>query len=213
MHPTLRFAIAAAVFTASACTWTQPEGAEPAIAGAELFRACTACHGHNGEGNAEVQAPSIAGLPQWYVETQLKKFRTGMRGAHPDDYEGLRMRPMSRQMMNPGEIAEVAKYVSSLSPVKSPHGLTGGDEKAGAASFAVCVACHGDHGQGNEQQHAPPLTKQPDWYLFAQLKKFKAGIRGQPSDTVGAGMRAMSLTLTDEKAMKNVVAYISTFNH
>jgi cytochrome c553 len=211
MHPTLRLGIAAAVFTASACTWTQPEGAQPALAGSELFRACTACHGHNGEGNAEIAAPSIAGLPQWYVEAQLKKFRTGLRGAHPDDYEGLRMRPMSRQMMNPGEVTEVAKYVSSLTPVKSPHALEG-DEKAGAAGFAVCVACHGAQGQGNEQVHAPPLTRQPDWYLYSSLKKFKAGIRGQPSDTIGAGMRAMSLTMTDEKTMKNVVAYISTFN-
>jgi cytochrome c553 len=204
----------AAAFTASACS-TKPDGAEPLLSGAELFRACTACHGYNGEGNATIQTPTIAGLPQWYIENQIHKFRTGLRGAHPDDYEGLRMRPMSRQMMNEAEIQQVAKYISSLPAQKPPHGIEGGtgDAAAGTATYAVCVACHGDHGQGNEQVHAPPLTKQPDWYLLASLKKFKAGIRGQPSDTIGSTMRAMSLTIPDEKAMKNVVAYIQTFPH
>jgi cytochrome c553 len=213
MHPSLRVGIAtAAVFLASACTCTKPDGAQPVLAGSELFRACTACHGEHGEGNAEIQAPSIAGLPQWYVEAQLHKFRAGLRGAHPDDYEGLRMRPMSRQMMNQGEVDQVSKYIASLTPVKSPHTVQGGDPQAGTATYAVCVACHGPQGQGNPQVHAPPLTVQPDWYLLHSLHKFHDGIRGQPSDQVGSTMRAMSLTMTDDKAMKNVVAYISTFN-
>ena len=49
------------MFLASACTCTKPDGAQPVLAGDELFRACTACHGAHGEGNAEIQAPSIAG--------------------------------------------------------------------------------------------------------------------------------------------------------
>jgi cytochrome c553 len=217
MHPTFRVGIAtAAVFLAlqlAGCTCTKPDGAQPVLSGAELFRACTACHGHNGEGNPTIQAPTIAGLPEWYVQAQLHKFRTGLRGAHPDDYEGLRMRPMSRQLYNQAEVDQVAKYISSMPAQKAAHGLEGGDAQAGTAGYAICVACHGDKGQGNPTVHGPPLTTQPDWYLFAQLKKFKAGIRGQPSDSVGSTMRAMSLTIPDEKAMKNVVAYIGTFNH
>ena len=47
----------------------------------------------------------------------------------------------------------------------------------------------------------------------AQLKKFKAGIRGaNPQDTNGNTMRAMSAIMVDEQMMKNVVAYVTTLN-
>ena len=87
----------------------------------------------------------------------------------------------------------------------------GGDATAGAGNYAVCTACHGPEGKGNEQLHAPPIAGQHDWYLVSQLKKFKAGIRGtNPKDITGGQMRPMSMTLADEQAMKNVVAHIST---
>ena len=48
----------------------------------QTFHLCTACHGAQGQGNPELKAPSIAGLPDWYVKNQLEKFRAGTRGAH-----------------------------------------------------------------------------------------------------------------------------------
>ena len=56
----------------------------------QLFQLCSACHGPQGHGNRELMAPAIAGLPEWYVVNQLKKFRNGGRGAHPADISGLR---------------------------------------------------------------------------------------------------------------------------
>ena len=41
---------------------------------------------------------AIAGQAQWYLEAQLVKFKNGVRGAHPDDMEGSRMRPMARTL-------------------------------------------------------------------------------------------------------------------
>ncbi|MBK7857517.1 MAG: c-type cytochrome [Archangiaceae bacterium] len=200
----------AAALSATACY--RPDGATATISGKEMFRACTSCHMDHGQGNPAIQAPAIAGLPDWYVESQITKFRTGVRGAHPDDYEGLRMRPMSRQMMNADEVKAVSAYVASLPPVKSEH-LVEGDAAAGAASYATCVACHGVRGEGNATTKGPPLAHQPDWYMLAQLKKFKAGVRGaNPNDTTGATMRAMSSILVDEQMMKNVVAYVATLN-
>jgi len=74
-----------------------------------------------------------------------------------------------------------------------------------------CAACHGADGKGNVQMNAPPLAGQHDWYLLAQLKKFKAGHRGlNPKDVTGGQMRPMAMTLADEQAMKNVVAHIQT---
>lgn len=202
---------ATALLLVTACI--QPDQGRPTLAGSELFKACASCHGDTGQGNATIAAPPIAGLPAWYVEAQLTKFRSGLRGYHPDDSEGLRMRPMSRQMMNEAEVKSVAAYVSTLTYVKAVASLESADAAAGAGSYATCLACHGDHAQGNEAMKAPPLAGQADWYLVSQLKKFKGGLRGAKADDVTGGqMRGMAATLADEQAIKNVVAHIGTFN-
>ncbi len=205
---TSAFAGLALVLALSGC---RPDGAKKTLPGVELYAACASCHGTDGFGQALVAAPSIAGLPAWYVEAQLVKFRSGIRGAHPDDLEGLRMRPMSRQMMDEGEVKAVAAYVASLTPMKQAPTLTGADAAAGAGSYATCQACHGVDGKGNEALKAPPIAGQYDWYLVSQLGKFRKGIRGaNPKDVTGGQMRPMSMTLADDQAVKNVVAHINT---
>lgn len=191
----------------------RPEGAKKTLPGQELFAACKSCHGADGYGQQNIAAPAIAGLPVWYVEAQLHKYRSGMRGNHPDDIEGLRMRPMSRQMMDEAELKAVAAYVASMPAKKMPSTLQGADATQGAAAYATCLACHGPDGKGNEALKAPPIAGQYDWYLVSQLKKFKSGVRGaMPGDVTGGQMRPMSMTLADEQAMKNVVAHISTLS-
>jgi cytochrome c oxidase subunit 2 len=187
--------------------------AEDANRGEVLFENCVACHGATGAGNEKLGAPSIAGLPKWYVEEQLRKFQTGARGAHPEDIEGLRMRPMSMTVLGDANLSAVAAYVASLPVTRSGTPVAGGDAEAGKNAYMVCVACHGQAGEGNETLRAPPLVQISDWYALRQLKKFKAGVRGtNPADTSGATMRPMSLTLADEQAMKNVLAYIRTLS-
>jgi len=179
--------------------------------GSDLYQSCKSCHGVRGEGLAYVAAPAIAGMPVWYLEGALHKFRTGLRGAHPDDFEGLRMRPMSRQLASEAEVQTVAAYIAAMPPVRAAPTLTGGDAKAGQAAYAVCQACHGPNGAGNVQLKAPPIAGQADYYLFSSLKKFKAGVRGTtPGDITGSQMRPMAMTLADEQAMKNVIAHIAT---
>ena len=68
--------------------------------GEALFDLCTQCHGPEGGGNEMALAPSIAGMTQWYVENQLHNFQKGIRGKHPDDVGGMRMRPMSLTLAN-----------------------------------------------------------------------------------------------------------------
>ncbi len=192
-------------------TGCPPAAAHTPQGGHDLYESCKSCHGVNGQGQQNLAAPAIAGLPKWYVSSALHKFRTGIRGAHPDDYEGLRMRPMSRQMASEAEIETISAYVAAMKPVRSPATLTGADAAAGQTSYAVCAACHGANGMGNELLKSPPIAGQADWYLLSSLKKFKAGVRGTaPGDVSGSQMRPMSMTLADEQAMKNVIAHIST---
>lgn len=194
----------------SACAEQAPVGVER---GEALFESCTACHGDQGQGNQEYGAPAIAGLDAQYVETQLEHFRAGARGAHPDDREGMRMRPMVQTLRHDGDLESVAAYVASLPAPRPDATLSGGDASRGQAIFATCAECHGADGAGNPERSAPRLAGSSDWYLLTQLTKFRAGIRGaDPRDATGATMRPMAMSLADEQAMRDVVAYIATLS-
>jgi cytochrome c553 len=85
------------------------------------------------------------------------------------------------------------------------------DAAAGAPLYAACASCHGSAAEGNEALGAPALAGQNDWYLFTQLKNFKAGYRGtHAGDTYGAQMAPMAAALPDDTAILNVVSYINT---
>jgi cytochrome c553 len=177
--------------------------------GAELFETCAPCHGDAGVGKVDIAAPAIAGLPQWYVEDQLRGFQNEYRGDHADDLPGMRMRPMAVSLTREGDVESVAQYVASLEPVY-PQSTLHGDAGAGAASYVVCVACHGEDGLGNKDLHAPPIVQLDDWYLLTQLRNFKSGARGARTDDIwGQTMRVNSLALTDE-GMQDVIAYVQT---
>ena len=179
--------------------------------GRALFDLCAQCHGAGGGGNREFLAPAIAGLSQVYLEEQLRKFRNGMRGTHPEDIEGMRMRPMSLTLATEEDVRAVVAYLVSLPPARPAPLLSGGDAEKGKLVFSPCTACHGLDGSGNEQLKAPPLRYASDWYLLSQLKKLKAGIRGfDPADQPAALMRPMTALLPDEQAMRDVIAYIAT---
>ncbi len=85
------------------------------------------------------------------------------------------------------------------------------DAAAGKSLYAVCAACHGVDGGGNQALNAPHIAGQEDWYLKRQLHAFKDGIRGAaPGDIYGSQMRPMAMTLTAPDAIDNVVAYVET---
>jgi len=181
--------------------------------GKELFETCVPCHGKNGGGSLALRVPAIAGLPDWYLEASLEKYMKDIRGAHPDDLDGHRMRPMARTLYRPGDVQSVAGYVSSMpKPGVEDEPGAGGDPVAGRAHYeGVCVACHGPAGEGNKDMGSPPLTGQADWYLVAQILKFKHGMRGaHPEDITGAQMAAMAAVLPDTAAVRDVAAYIRT---
>lgn len=206
--------IAAAVISAflASCSATPKTGIAH---GEELFQNCKPCHGEAGHGNLELRTPAIAGLPDWYIIEQVTKFKGDLRGANPDDMEGHRMRPLARTLYHPGDIENVAAYVSKMPSQWMPPTYTKGDTAAGSVTFnGVCITCHMADGKGNKDLHSPPIAQQSDWYLVAQLNKFHRGWRGySPDDVYGGQMRAMALTLADSTAMHNVIAYVKTLPH
>jgi cytochrome c oxidase subunit 2 len=86
-----------------------------------------------------------------------------------------------------------------------------GDPVAGQAAYAICAACHGPDGQGVQALNAPKLTGQETWYLRRQLQYFKSGVRGTAEgDIFGAMMAPMMVTVPDDQAIENIVAYIDS---
>ena len=95
-----------------------------------------------------------------------------------------------------------------------PVVLVEGDVGKGEGTYAaICVSCHAADGTGNKDLNFPPLLHTSDWYLKKQLENYKAGVRGtDPTNTNGIVMRSMSMTLADEQAIDDVVAYIMTLS-
>ena len=190
-----------------------PVLAQDAERGRELFDLCASCHGAAGEGNQLFLAPAIAGLPLWYLEGQLTKFRDGGRGMHFDDLQGMRMRPMALSLRSEhgDDLKDVAAYVAVLPAVKPAPTLAGGDAARGATHYLVCGACHGAAGEGVQATNGPPVANQSDWYLLSSIQRFKSGVRGSsPTDGNGAVMRGMANILQDEQAMKDVIAHMTS---
>ncbi|MBI2186124.1 MAG: c-type cytochrome [Acidobacteria bacterium] len=177
--------------------------------GEQLYAACESCHGARGEGNVELSAPKLAGLPAWYLTRQLQRFKDGTRGAHPDDEKGLRMRAMARQMMSDAEVEAVVTYVAAMPDVDVILTLPEPDLNAGQADFAACAVCHGEKGEGNESIMAPRIAGLNDWYVAAQIRKYRTGIRGgAEGDDVGAAMREMANKAVAPERINNLAAYI-----
>jgi len=176
--------------------------------GRQLFQLCAACHGPTGVGDRTHNAPAIAGLPSWYIDAQLTKFKEGIRGFRAEDATGLQMRPMARALVTEGDVKAVAAYVASLKPVR-PAATLKGDPARGRTAYATCLACHGPEARGNQALKAPALNHQADWYLVSQIDKFRQGLRGtHAKDTTGALMRPMAMSLADQQTILDVVAYI-----
>jgi cytochrome c oxidase subunit 2 len=82
---------------------------------------------------------------------------------------------------------------------------------AGQAGYAVCAACHGPQGQGQQVLNAPKIAGLGAWYVERQLNYFKNGVRGTAEgDTYGATMAPMMATVPDENAIRNLAAYIES---
>jgi len=181
--------------------------------GKELYNICTACHGQNAEGNPALNAPANAGQDPWYLTRQMKNFRAGIRGAHPDDTFGAQMRPMAMMLADEQDIIDVVAYLSSMEMPDPPKTIEGNLE-TGKKAYESCIPCHGEFGEGAKSLDAPRLSNQHDWYLVRQLENFNAGVRGShQNDIYGAQMRIMGQMLESDERIRAVAAYIATIEY
>jgi len=89
--------------------------------------------------------------------------------------------------------------------------VSGQDAAAGQAAYAVCGACHGMAGEGNQALNSPAIAGQEAWYLVRQLNNFRGGVRGaHADDLIGSQMVPMAQALASEADVANVAAYVSS---
>lgn len=188
--------------------------------GKSAYAVCATCHGANGQGNEALNAPKIAGLPDWYVERQLNNFKRGIRGVHPKDIYGQQMRPMAIALLTDEAVRDMTVYVTSLKrssiskPVtvaSSSKAVTSVQAPVSEPLYAPCASCHGSEGEGNQKLGAPRLAGQHAWYIERQLRNWRDGIRGTHSeDLYGIQMRPMAMTLVKDSDLEKVVSFIGT---
>ena len=82
--------------------------------GQALYANCAACHGADGEGNEALGAPGLVGRNDWYMFRQIKLFKSGYRGVHPDDTAGRLMRPSTAALKSDQDVNDVLAYINSL---------------------------------------------------------------------------------------------------
>lgn len=78
------------------------------------FVTCAACHGPNGRGLWSTNAPALAGMSDWYLVTQLKNFKHGIRGTHATDRYGPQMASMTGMLTDAQTIDDVVAYINTL---------------------------------------------------------------------------------------------------
>jgi cytochrome c553 len=82
--------------------------------GKQLYQTCAACHGSKAEGNAELQAPALAARSDWYLVTQLRNFKNGLRGSDSRDTLGAQMRAIGASLPDEAAINDVVAYINTL---------------------------------------------------------------------------------------------------
>jgi cytochrome c553 len=144
------------------------------------MRACTPCHGVQGQGTYDDYFPRLAGKPAGYLYNQLAAFRSGRRHYSPMNY--------LLEYQNDDYLEAIASYFASQKPPFLPRHpsavstvvLAQGEALAthGDASRGIpaCASCHNPSFTGVEPG-IPALVGLQTHYLSAQLGAFRYGTR------------------------------------
>lgn len=82
--------------------------------GKSFYTTCQFCHGPQGQGYWTMNAPRLAGMDDWYMADQLRKFRDGIRGSHPRDLYGKQMAMMADLFHNEQDLIDLVAYLNEL---------------------------------------------------------------------------------------------------
>jgi cytochrome c553 len=105
-----------------------------------------------------------------------------------------------------GKITKFEEFINSSDVVE---GFLPADPARGEALFTTCAGCHGSKAEGRPDMGAPNLTGLGSAYLVRQLRNFRDGVRGSPSDSHGFMMVGRANALPGDRGLRDVGAHIS----
>ena len=173
----------------------------------EAYFPCRSCHGDRAWGSPPIHAPALAGQSADYLARQLRHFRNGVRGAHPQDTWGRQMALMAANL-DAAEISQLASAIADMPPWPAGPGPMDADGPT-QRLFTTCAACHGASGQGSAQTGAPRIGGMDSTYLAIQLRNFRDGARGTAdTDIPGQQMRSALPPGLDDDSIDKLARYI-----
>ena len=172
------------------------------------YQSCIACHGAQAKGNKALGAPGLANLEPDYIALQLRNFRDGLRGSHPDDTGGAQMRAFTLNL-DDSAIVAVANVASQMEDYVPESHIKGNPELGKNYYYHRCGACHGAVAKGNAALKAPKLAGLDEWYVESQLNKFREGVRGtHAKDKLGAQMHYIMNYFSASEQITDIIAYL-----
>ena len=171
---------------------------------AGTIHVCSSCHGPDGRSISST-FPRLAGQQKDYLVAQIQAFRDKTRA---DPHAKTYMWGMAARLSDP-LIAGIADYYSRQPPVpgspdSSPDAAAGRKiytEGIPAQSVPACMACHGEHAEGNSA--IPRLAGQHRAYIERQLEAFASMARANEV------MHENSKGLSSDQ-IRDVAAYVQT---
>jgi cytochrome c oxidase subunit 2 len=122
------------------------------------------------------------------------------------------MKPIAlRMLLNRSASRCLAVVLSAFLFSGIAYGQEAPDLAAGEKLWKFCAFCHGADGFGQERSEAPKLAGDAAWYTERQLRHFRNRTRGDhPEDMTGIQMIVYSVPLVNEKAIRDMAAFIET---
>lgn len=184
----LAFSLASLIlFSPTIWAWTMSQEQEEAMTlepnlenGRKHYETCAICHTPLGWGTPDGRYPQIAGQHVNVIIKQLVDIRNGNR-------DNPTMIPFATNMFlhNNQDIADVAAYIAQLKMIPANHVGPGYDLAYGETLYKEhCAKCHGDNGEGSNEDYYPRLQGQHFEYMLRQMYWIQSRRRRNADETM-----------------------------
>ena len=172
--------------------------------GIEVYEVCAGCHLTEGWGKPDGTFPQLAGQHKAVLIKQLADIRSKNRD-NPTMYPFA----LPESIGDEQAMADVTDYIQKI-PMNPDNGK--GEWEEGTPQFEKgkklyadnCVKCHGDNGEGKEEEFYPMIMGQHYNYMFRQFEWIRDGKRRNANPDMVEQIKNFS---NDD--MKMVINYVS----